>query len=182
MLLAGLADFAAHHRRRLHFQIHVFGSGLDGLHELILSEFFGSVPPMARRGKVHSLLRERLSGIGQQAGFPLHPVRKRRNPARRNQRHVGFREQFLDLLPVQVAQIQPDLRHLHLTALENVQDLVQRLVLYGSTNHIFNVLIASSTVRSRITTEPMRSGRTKCTRPPSAFLSLSMAAASVSSG
>ena len=182
MLLAGLADLAAHHGRRLHFQVHVFGSGLDGLHELILSKFLGGIPSVARRGEVHSLLRERLSGIGQQAGFPPHPVRERRNPARRDQRHVGLREQFLDLLPVQVAQVQPDLRHLHLAAVENVQDLIQRLVLYGSTNHIFNVLITSSTFRSRMTTEPMRSGRTKCTRPPSAFLSLSMAAASVSSG
>ena len=182
VLLAGLTDLAAHHRRGLHFQVHVFGAGLNGLEQLVFSEFLGGIAAPARFGHVKALFRQHLAGVVQPVRFRLHALRRLGDPARRDERHVGIREQQLDLLLVQVAQVQPDLGHFDLAAFQDLEDLLQGLSLYGCTNHILNNLTASATVRSRMMTEPMRSARTKCTRRPSAFLSLSMASARVSTG
>ena len=182
VFLAGLADLAAHHGRGLHFQVHVFGAGLDGLEQLVFSEFLGRIAALARLGRIESLLGEHLAGVVQQVAFRGDALREAGDPARRDERHVGLREELFDLLLVQVAEVQPDLRHLHFPAFQDLEDLFQRLALYGCTNHNVNALSASATVRSRMMTEPMRSARTKCTSEPSAFLSLSMAPARVSTG
>ena len=182
VFLAGLADLAAHHRRGLHFQVHIFGAGLDGLEQLVFSEFFGRIAALARLGGIEPLLGEHFAGIVQQVAFRGDALREAGDAARRDERHVGLREKLFDLRLVQFAEVQADLRHLHFPAFQDLQDLFQRLALYGCTNHNVNALSASATVRSRMMTEPMRSARTKCTSEPSAFLSLSMAPARVSTG
>ena len=183
VLLAGLTDPPAHHRRSLDLQVHIFRTGLDGLQKLVFSEFLGGITRLPRLGTVQALLRQHLARIGQQTPFTLHAAGHFRNPAGRDERHVGSGEQRLDLLFVQIAEIQPDFRHLHLAAIQNLQYSFQRLSLYGCTDHIlFSKLTTCSTDSSRMMTEPMRSARTKWTRPPPAFLSLSIASARRSGG
>ena len=104
VLPAGLPDAAADGCRRLHFQVHILGTGLySPLQQLRRLGFFTQTT----------------------GGY---------------ERHIGGREQQIYILVLQGAAVQPDFGHLHGTAVQDIQDFLQFLMLYAGANHSVSVI------------------------------------------